>query len=61
MHVVQMSDFVANFISCSDMSVLSHYVAHTEEVPRRCNANSLLFLFILKKGGETLGRPCHYH
>ena len=30
MQVVQMSDFVANFSSCSDMSVLSHIVAHAE-------------------------------
>ena len=60
MQVAQMSDFVADFSSCSDMSVLSHIVAHAE-VPRRCNANSLLFLFILKKGDGTLGRPCHYH
>ena len=28
MQVAQMSDFVNNFSSCSDMSVLSHIVAH---------------------------------
>ena len=31
MQVAQMSDFVADFSSCSDMSVLSHIVAHMQK------------------------------